>query len=69
MNKFVKTKECFFIFKNAEKLEDCRYLTKEKTWSKDFGEVELMSEAEASNNCVNYNASCGSCQVSLDLNS
>lgn len=36
------------------------YLTKEKTWSPDVAEAELMSEGEASNTCGEFDGGCGS---------
>ena len=58
--------ECWFIFKTADKLEDCTYLTKWGEWSSDINDVELMSETEASNRCVEYeNGACGSCTVKI----
>ena len=62
----MKLIECHFIFKYAEKLEDCTYLTKQGTWSKDINDVQLMSEQQASDTCREYDlGACGSCQVMI----
>ena len=55
--------EVHFIFKVNE--DKCLYLTKQKTWSEDKNQVMLMSEKQASDTCVDYDANCGSCQVTI----
>ena len=54
-----KTQEVFFIFK------DEYYLTKDETWSEDFNNAWIMSEAQASDTCRDYddNAGCGSATI------
>jgi hypothetical protein len=45
--------QVFFIFKHDE------YLTKDKTWSQNRNDTELMSEQEASDTCQDYDKSAG----------